>query len=159
MTPARAAGRCPTTISRPGQTRLHSCAGTWEPLLHQENTGRHPAVACTLIGVSLREKGASTRAERSWERWHDLRTRSNGDMVIAEPMLVVQRSFTARYDGAEVHVRAGMTRVVRDHELARAHPDAWVPAPKTSDRGRTKLTPTRRRTQPSAKPKPGPRRR
>ena len=44
--------------------------------------------------------------------------RSNGSQEVKAPMLVATRSFTTRYDGKLVEIRAGVSRVATSHELA-----------------------------------------
>ena len=50
-------------------------------------------------------------------------------------MLVATRSFTALYDGGEVEVTPGVTRVAADHPIAVEHPDGFE-----HDRRRVGLT-------------------
>jgi hypothetical protein len=42
-------------------------------------------------------------------------------------MLVATRSFSTRYDGEPIQIRAGVTRVACGHELARYGRGGWQP--------------------------------
>jgi Prokaryotic homologs of the JAB domain len=44
-------------------------------------------------------------------------------------MLVATRTFAVAYDGRRELIKAGQTRVVADHELARRYPDSWTSTP------------------------------
>jgi Prokaryotic homologs of the JAB domain len=59
----------------------------------------------------------------------NIQQRSDGTQVIDQPMAIATRSFTATYDGEPVQIRAGVTRVVTDHELARRHSNDWKSLP------------------------------
>lgn len=52
-------------------------------------------------------------------------------------MLIAVRSFTTQYDGREVEVIAGVTRIDAAHDLADEFPDAWTPEPNPHANGRT----------------------
>jgi hypothetical protein len=39
--------------------------------------------------------------------------------------VVATKTFTAEYDGDQVEITAGMSRLVGDHEIVRQHPDAF----------------------------------
>ncbi|MFL6048545.1 MAG: hypothetical protein ACJ738_02115 [Gaiellales bacterium] len=54
--------------------------------------------------------------------------RSNGDIAMYLPMLTCTRSLTASYGGQSVTLTAGVSRVCRDHDLARAYPHHFTGA-------------------------------
>jgi hypothetical protein len=47
---------------------------------------------------------------------------------MAERMRVATRDFLAEYDGEIEHIKAGVTRVAPDHELAQRYPENFEPA-------------------------------
>ena len=57
--------------------------------------------------------------ERDGARWE---YRSNGDIAMYLPMLTCTRSLTTSYGGKPVTFTAGVSRVCRDHDIARSHP-------------------------------------
>src|SRR3954454_332889 len=56
--------------------------------------------------------------ERDGAHWE---YRSNGDIAMYLPMLTCTRSLTASYGGQSVTLTAGVSRVCRDPDLARAY--------------------------------------
>lgn len=78
--------------------------------------------------------------------------RSNGDIEKLGPMLQATRAFTANYGGERVRIDEN-TRVAVGHEIARTHPNAFVPVgqPGAAARSRS-ATSTRQTTRPEPKP-------
>src|SRR3954470_8406937 len=54
--------------------------------------------------------------------------RSNGDIAMYLPMLTCTRSLTASYGGKSVTLTAGVSKVCRGHDLARAYPHHFTGA-------------------------------
>src|SRR4051794_5736986 len=63
--------------------------------------------------------------ERDGARWE---YRSNGDIAMYLPMLTCTRSLTASYGGKSVTLTAGVSKVCRGHDLARAYPHHFTGA-------------------------------
>jgi hypothetical protein len=72
--------------------------------------------------------------ERDGARWD---YRSNGDIAMYLPMLTCTRSLTASYAGGSVTLTAGVSRVCRDHDLARAYPHHFTSAAAAPVRARS----------------------
>src|SRR3954447_7910628 len=72
--------------------------------------------------------------ERDGAHWE---YRSNGDIAMYLPMLTCTRSLTASYGGRSVTLTAGVSRVCRDHDIARAYPHHFTGATAAPSRARS----------------------
>jgi proteasome lid subunit RPN8/RPN11 len=78
-----------------------------------------------------------------------LEQRSNGQLVEVIPMLQAVRSFTADYDGERIEIDTN-TRVAVSHDIARRHPEMFVPV----DHGSAGMARSRSRGSVTARPRP-----